>query len=150
MAEISSNICKVAEFEDSVFYDAVCSCGADHHIQTLEVEVDQTLIDDKASYAEVALKIYGKLTTDEFVSWSARYDYSEAAQDGNYRMMGVHRLRIILSKIAAKLKFTKNVWIDGYVQAGSVFSFRNEKALDDYIAALTQAKEKLKEIKNGN
>lgn len=148
--EISTNICKVAEFDDAVFYDAVCSCGSDHHSQTLEVEVDQTLADGNPCHAEISLKIYGKLTTAEFVDFSARYDFSEAAQNGDYFMMAVHRLRIILSTIKAKLKFTKNVWFDGYVQAENVFTFRNEKALDDYVAALTQAKEKLKGVKNGN
>ena len=148
--EISTNICKTGEFNDAVFYDAICSCGADHHTQTLEVELDQTLVDGKPCHTDVSLRIYGKLTTDEFVSFSARYDFEQAAQNGDYFMMAVHRARIILSKIGAKLKFTKNVWFDGYVQAGSVFSFRNEKQIDDYIAAIEQAKAKLKEANNGN
>ena len=150
MAEISTNICKVAEFEDAVFYDAICSCGSDHHTQTLEIEVDNTLADGKVCHTDLNLRIHSKLTTDGFVDFSARYDFEQAAQSANYWLMCVHRIRIILSKVKAKLKFTKNVWIDGYVQAGSIFSFRNEKALDDYIAALTQAKEKLKEAKNGS
>ncbi len=150
MQDISTNICKTAEFDDAVFYDAICSCGADHHTQTLEVELDQTLVDGKPCHTELNLRIHGKLTTDEFVSFSARYDFEQAAQNGDYLMMGVHRARIILSKIWAKLKFTKQVWLDGYVQAGSVFAFRNEKAIDDYVTAIIQAKEKLKGAKNGN
>lgn len=141
---ISTNICKIAEFKDSVYYDAICSCGSDHHRQTLTVEVDSFIADGEMHHPEVTLQLDSKITTSEFVSFDARYDFEEAAKAGNYLGMAFHRVRILISNFAIKLRFTKDLWLNGYISAGNVFTFKNEAAIDDYIAAITQAKEKLK------
>lgn len=142
--QISTNICKIAEFEDSIYYDAICSCGSDQHRQTLTVEVDSFIVDGEIHNPEVSLQLDSKIATNEFVSFDARYDFEEAAKVGNYFGMAFHRVRILISSFAIKLKFTKDLWLNGYITAGNVFTFKNEAAIDDYIAAIIQAKEKLK------
>lgn len=139
---ISNNICKVAEFKDSIFYEAICSCQADNHTQTLIVEADEGIA------GQVNLAIYSKVITSQFTSWDSRYEYSEAMQNGDYFKMAYYKAKLLIEHIAARIRFTRDIWFKGYVQVENQFIFRNSDSINDYVEAILQAKTKIKENKN--
>lgn len=139
---ISNNICKVAEFKDSIFYEAICSCQADNHNQTLIVEADEE------AHGQVSLAIYSKVITSQFTSWDSRYEYSEAMQNGDYFKMAYYKAKLLIEHIAARIRFTRDIWFKGYVQVENQFIFRNSDSINDYVEAILQAKTKIKENKN--
>ena len=145
--EISQNICKTGEFVDALFFEAICSCGSDNHQQCLCVEYDEEV-------QEVSLIIYSKIVTPEFINWNVRYECQKAFEEGNYWKSLVMKCAYILNHIWVKLKFTKSVWLNGYVESQGTFSFKNNKAIDDYLLAISAAKEKIlafkEKQKNGN
>ena len=139
---ISNNICKTGEFNDAIFYEAICSCQADNHTQTLIVEVDEDLPE------QVNLQIYSKVITSQFTSWDSRYEFHEAMRDGDYFKIGYYKAKLFIEHIAARLRFTRDIWFKGYIQVENQFIFRNEAAINDYIEAINQAKTKIKENRN--
>ena len=138
---ISDNICRTAEFDDAIYYEAICSCQADHHSQTLIVEFDPE-IDD------VNLQVYSKIITQQFTSWNSRWEYQEALSNGDYFKIGYYKAKLLLEHIAARIRFTYNIWVKGYIEAENQFIFRNEKSIDAYIEAISSAKTKIKENRN--
>lgn len=151
MSEISNNICKVGEFKDAIFYEAICQCGNPDHNQELVVEIENFTNDDgTVKHREVNLLIYSEINTYSYTDFSAKSDYRDALEDGNYFAIGFHKLRVLLSNLAVKLRFTRDLWLNGYIKGSNFFTFRNEAALDDYVKAVISAKEQLKkEINNG-
>lgn len=134
--EISSNICKVGEFTDAIYYDAICSCMADSHNQTLIVEHDK-------EHDSVNLSVYSKVLTPAWTTFETRDGLSEAMKEGNYQKTAYYRAKLALENIFIKLKFTFTLWSKGYIEVENQFVFRNEKAIEDYVFALTVAKEKM-------
>lgn len=135
---ISDNICRTAEFNDSIFYEAICSCHADNHNQTLIVEFDPEVND-------VNLSIYSKVITQQFTSWNSRCEYNEAMSNGDYFKIGYYKAKLLIEHIAARIRFTYNIWVKGYIEAENHFIFRNEKSIDAYLEAINSAKIKIKE-----
>lgn len=41
MSNLSTNICKTNEFEDSIFYHSVCGCSSSDHCHEIMLEVDK-------------------------------------------------------------------------------------------------------------
>lgn len=141
--EISTNICKTAEFKDAIYFDAACSCHCADHIQTLIVEVDEELHD-------VKLQIYSKVLTPMMTSTDSRVELWEAMKEADYFKIAFYKAKLLAEHFMSRVKFTFNIWAKGRIEVENEFIFRNEKAIDDYIFALTSAKEQLKkEIKNG-
>lgn len=124
-----------------IMYEAVCSCLADDHSQTLIVEVDEDGHD-------INVQIYSKIITEQFTSWNSRYEYQEAMSEGNYFKLGYYKAKLLIEHISARIRFTWDIWVNGYVRAENQFIFRNEAAIDDYVEAITIAKNKMKEIRN--
>lgn len=139
---VSTNICKTGEFKDAIFYEAICSCQATNHNQTLIVEYDPEVRD-------VNLQIYSRVLTPQWTSWDSRYEYQEALGNGDFYGMAYYKFKLIVEHIFAKLKFTMNIWLKGYVEVENQFMFRNEQAIDDYVNAILSAKTKIKENQNG-
>jgi hypothetical protein len=141
--EISTNICKIAEFKDAIYFDASCSCQSNDHIQTLIVGVDEELRD-------ITLQIYSKVLTPMMTSSDSRFELWEAMQEADYFKIAFYKAKLIAEHFLSRVKFTFNIWTKGRIEVENEFIFRNEKAIDDYIFALTSAKEQLKkELKNG-
>ena len=138
---ISDNICRTAEFDDAIYYEAVCSCQADHHKQTLIVEFNPEL-------NNVNLQVYSKIITQQFTSWNSRWEYQEALSNGDYLKIGYYKAKLLLEHIAARIRFTYDIWVKGYIEAENQFIFRNENSVDAYIEAISSAKLKIKENKN--
>ena len=138
----TNNICKVAEFKDAVFYEAICSCMADNHNQSLIVEADEDVGD------QVNLQIYSKVITSQFTTWDSRYEYSEAMQNGDYFKIGYYKAKLLIEHIAARIRFTRDIWFKGYIQVENQFIFRNDAAIDDYVQAIQTAKTKIQESIN--
>lgn len=137
----SNNICKIGEFSDMVFYDAICACHSDNHKQTLILEVDTETND-------VSLKISSKILTNQFTDWFTRESYHEALKNANYYKIAFFKAKLIYETIKIKTKFTFNLWFNGYVEAENDFMFRNEKAIDDYVDAIIESANKLKGTKS--
>lgn len=138
---ISTNICKTGEFTDAIFYEALCACQADNHTQQLIVEFDPE-VDD------VNVQIYSKVLTPMWTSWDTRYELQEAMANLDFYAMAYYKAKLIIEHIAAKLRFTANIWLKGYIEVENQFMFRNEAAINDYILAISTAKDKLKENQN--
>ena len=138
---ISDNICRTAEFDDSIFYEAICSCQADHHKQAIIVEFEPELND-------ISLSIYSKIITEQFTTWDSRWEYQEALSNGDYFKIGYYKAKLLIEHIAARIRFTYNIWTKGYVKAENHFIFRNEKSIDAYLEAISSAKTKIKENQN--
>lgn len=139
---ITNNICKVAEFKDSVFYKAICSCGGDHHDQTLIIEANN-------EYNQVSLQIYSKVITSQFTSSDSQYEYYEAMKEGDYVKMAFYKAKLLAEHIIARIRFTRDIWFRGFVEVENEFTFRNNAAIDDYVKAIQIAKNKIKENQNG-
>ena len=138
---ISDNICRVAEFNDAIYYEAICSCQAANHNQTLIVEFNPELND-------LNLQVYSKIITQQFTSWDSRWEYQEALSNGDYFKIGYYKAKLLLEHIIARIRFTYDIWVKGYIDAENQFIFRNEKSIDAYIEAINSAKTKIKENQN--
>jgi len=119
MGEQTSNkIAKVMEFDDAVYYRAMCACGSDDCGLTLELEYDHGLDD-------IVLTIYTKLT---YCSW-----YGISPVDKFYWFKDMWQ-RI---KGAFKLLST------GQIRLEESFLFNEAKQIDDFITAIQEGKEKM-------
>lgn len=118
----SNNICKVAEFDDAVFYKATCSCQSDDHTQTLVLEHDPEMCD-------ITLSIYSEVYSNNFWkyydTWFARIGYWFVDK-------------------WIRVKFATFMLFHGYIKVENSFIFRNEAAVVDYIQALTDGLEKVR------
>lgn len=123
MSKLSRGICKVAEYDSSVFYNAQCSCMHDKHAQTITLDIDDDVI---------MLSIYSTIWTHYNTSWCNTW------QEKLEQWYNSQKLKW---KQVFKLIFT------GQVEAENEFMFYGEEQIRDYIAALEQGLEKLNCIK---
>jgi len=139
ISEVADNICKIGEFDDAVYFAAICSCSSQDHSQQLSVEFDSDVND-------VTLHVYSRITTCSLVNWEIQNNYCEALQEGNYWKAALTKALAILDGIWVRIKMTKKIWVDGYVSAENEFIFRDESAIDSYIGAISRAKKKIQSI----
>jgi len=116
--QTSNKIAKVMEFDDSIYYRAMCACGSDDCGLTLELEYNHGLND-------VVLNVYTRLV---YCSW-----FGISPVDKFYWFKDMWS-RI---KGALKLLFT------GRIQLEESFLFNEIKQIDDFITALKEGREKI-------
>lgn len=117
----STNICKTNEFEHSIFLKAHCGCSSDDHIQSIIIEADDH---------NVSLEMYTKAYTEYHGNL---YDAPISERLGSwYRSQ------------KKKLKWIFSILFKGYIEVETCFLFENETSIDDYLTAIQEAKEKLK------
>lgn len=113
-----SHLTKVAEFNNSEFLKAHCSCLSDDHIHTLVIEVpydDLSVID---------LTIYAK-------AFSTRYDHSDIS------------FKDRLNDWKHRFGLAFKVLFNGYIEVETSFEFQGVNQIDEYIEALQEAKYRL-------
>lgn len=120
---ISKNVMKTHEFEDSIFYRASCSCGADEHDIMIEFEVKK----DMPGY--IFLNFYKK------VAWCSNW------KTGNWFVKLYKRITCAL-----RILFT------GYIEVEETFILEDDVNIDGFIEALVEGKlymkQKIKEQNN--
>lgn len=114
----SENICKVSEYEDSIFYKAHCNCMSPEHEHCLELSYENHGGENK----EICLTLYSDL---------AYYDIYGCKW---------------YQKFWKRIKIAFSLLIGGHPEIHDCFLFNGEKAVEDYIKALQEGLEKLKSI----
>lgn len=122
--DITSNrICIMGEFDSAIFLHAHCSCGHENHQQTLELEVDEEL-------DLINLLIYSKIVTHykcgphSDASWQERAEY-------------------FYKDLRDRIRWACSALFKGYVEAENVFTFEGDKQIEDYLDAISRAKNQL-------
>jgi hypothetical protein len=108
---ISKNVMKTNEFDDSIYYRVVCSCGSDDHDITIEFEKDKEIP------SMIFLNFYKK------IGWCSHW--------GNLNWFEGVWKRI---KCSFLMLFT------GYVELEESFTL-SEDNIDPFIEAFTEGKE---------
>lgn len=122
--DIASNrICVMGEFNSSIYLHAHCSCGSDNHQQTLEIEVDEDDGDD------INLLIYSKA----FTAYQ-RYEYSE-----DWKVNLIDKLKDWRNRV----KWICSILFHGYVEVENVFTLSGKAQIEDYLDAISRARNKL-------
>jgi hypothetical protein len=123
MSKPARGICKVAEYDTSVFYNVQCSCMSDKHAQTITLDIDDDVI---------MLSIYSTIWTHYNNRWCDTWQE---------KLEHFYNSQTLKWKQVFKLIFT------GQVEAENEFLFQGEEQIRDYIAALEEGLEKLNSIK---
>jgi hypothetical protein len=148
--KISINVCKVMEFKDAHYFQAVCSCANSAHTQDFSISVETISYGKENLNAEVSLQIDSQIYSEEFSGSELRNAYYDAMENGDYYRAALAKLRLFLSNVKNKISLTWQLWTKGHIKANSYFTFRNAKAIDDYVFAITSAKKQCEDfLKNG-
>ncbi len=122
MTEPMVGICKVGEYNTSIFYKAVCNCMDNDHTQDLILELD--------SDGVITLSINSTIWTHYTDSWC----------DTWYEKLGVYyKSQCYKWKQVFKLIFT------GQIKGENEFLLHSEQQIQDYINALQSGLDKLKQ-----
>lgn len=124
---ISNNICKTHEYEDEIFYKAHCSCLSDNHIKTIEVALSEF---QKDFPKEVIVTFYYNVGV-----------YPEISTFNNRFICFIYDM---IYRIKEIIKISYNILFKGSYEISDSFIIEGEKAVNDYITALTNANEKMK------
>ena len=110
-------ILKSQDYGDSKFYAIQCQCGNPDDELTMEVEADET---------GVTVHFWTKVKTDYWnARWKERYDIdNEVLQDIHWKWIG------FLNGIWDRLKLTKRIWINGYLEKESWTIMNKQQALN--------------------
>ena len=119
--ETKNNIAVNMKFDDSIYFKAMCDCGENSHIHTLELSKDG---DD--NFKEISLALYANVSYDY---WNEKFDSMEPWYNQIYMKIFDYWRRI---KKAIVLIFT------GYIKAEEYFMFQSEEQIRDYINALEE------------
>jgi len=110
---VSYRIAKLEEFDDAVFYKALCPCGSNDHDFTISLEYDEEIND-------VIMYIYKKMYWKEYFK-----DYS------------------FLTKMFKRIKNSMFLLFGGYLEMEADILFSNSKQIEDFILALKEGIEKI-------
>lgn len=124
----SNRVCVMATFQDTIYLHAHCSCSHEDHQQTLEISIDHPY--DDYPYDDINLLIYSKICTP--------YTH-KCASDAPI----LEKLECIYKDWKKRLSWIFSIIFKGYVQAESVFSLHGDKQIEDYIDAISRAKNQL-------
>lgn len=116
----STRVCTMGEFETSVFLHAHCSCGHENHSQTLEIELDEDC-------DIINLLIYSKIVTPYVHEPSCNAPFLE-------------KVEYFYKDWKARFSWIISIIFKGYVQAENVFTLDGDKQIEDYIDAISRAK----------
>ena len=133
--EPAEGICKNGDFGDAKFYDIVCECGSPDHTHKLWVESDE--------FGTITVNI----STIEKTNWwkntiELRYDIN------NWYLQRLDWFwKGLVNGLLHKLKITKDVWFNGYVQYEASLILNKQTALN-YAKTLEQAIQDVTEYRN--
>lgn len=137
MTEPSRGISKVAEYPDSIFYRATCSCLDNRHDQTLILDVDR-------EDGLIHLSIHSDIWTKYNYVWCPDYDDEE----NDWR----NKLRYYRCKLKYWYRSEKNKWkqvftliFTSQIEGENEFLFNGEEQIQSYIDALQSGLDKIKE-----
>jgi hypothetical protein len=117
----SSNICVTRRFKNATFMNTQCECGSDAHEHDLEVEYDE-------EFDRLVLHMY-------FKTWTLNpYKYH-----GGIRGWFVD--------LWSNIKIRGTVLFKGWVDMNYEFIFNGEEAVQDYINALQESLDQMKQEK---
>lgn len=119
----TNRICKVAEYNNSVFLKAHCSCIDDDHVHTLILGYDTEL-------NLLNLEIYAK----SFTPWG-NYDNAKTP---------LEKIEKIFKDWKRRISWIFSIIFKGYVETETSFEFYGEDQINDYLNALQEAKLKIK------
>ena len=131
---ISTNICKTHEFNDAVFYHAMCGCGSTHHEQSLCMEYDEEI---------------GDLTLIFYHNNEIKY----LDRDNYFRELYFRTDNCFVSKFALvgwwfsdiwnRLKLCCEIMMTGEVKFQSVYMIQSKDHINSYLNALHEAADKI-------
>lgn len=107
-------ITETHRFGDSVFFRAMCSCTATDHDQDVEVVVEK---DDLVSEVKVVIGMKLNAMTTGDTKWE---------------------------RFVWRIKSAYKLLFNGFVEVGMEFMFDSERQVNDYLTAIKQAMEDLK------
>jgi hypothetical protein len=115
--KITTNICKVGEYDDSVFFKAICSCIS--HDTTLFLEFDKEI-------GDIQLTTYSEITLSKWYSWSwwqvpfkrlkiaLRVLFGDMIEmEGDFIFAGEQAVKDYISALQqglVKVKIAKDIW----------------------------------------
>jgi hypothetical protein len=118
----TKGICVQGVFEDSVFLNAHCSCGHENHQQTLEIFTDDLDTHD------INLTIYSKIFTPYMsynpTCWQDKVEY-------------------FYKDVKRRIEWIISIVFKGYVEAENIFTLHGQEQIDDYIDAISRAKNQI-------
>jgi len=109
----SYRIAKIEEFNNAIFYRALCPCGSSKHDYTIWLEYNKEIND-------ITMNIYKKMYWKEYFK-----DYS------------------LLTRIFKRIKGSIVLLFGGYLEMESDILFTNSKQIEDFIGALKEGMDKL-------
>lgn len=116
----STRICLQGEFENAVFFKAVCSCGCEQCDQTIEIGEE----DDEMIYA----RIYAKIVTNSFYRYEHKW----------YK-----RWFEVIKEPFRRIKYAVKFLTVGYLEGETSILFEGKEQIECYIGAFQYALDKI-------
>lgn len=113
---LATNICKIGEYDDSIFMHSVCDCTSDDHSRQLIVELDED-------------GFYISCTIYQDMFWLERNQWEVN----------------LLKRVAFRIKNAVKYLFTGHVRISGEHLLQKEEHIRDYANALLEAVEKMKE-----
>ena len=102
--KISHNVCKVMEFKDAHYFQAMCSCCSEEHIQDFSISVETTSFEKNPLNSEITLELNTKVFSEEFVDSELRNNLADAMENGNYYAIAYAKIKLIFANFKSNLK----------------------------------------------
>ncbi len=124
----SKGIMKNAEYDDTIFYTAQCSCGYETHNHSIQLDYDNEIPD------MITFMLYSKF---DFHVW----------RDDRLEEGIVNSIKDLFSAFRNRIKYAFKVLFIGSFEWDEAFMFQGEKQVEDYIKALNEGLAKMKKAK---
>ena len=116
----AEGIMQTHKFKDSVFYSVNCSCGSDDHTMDISVSYEKDV-------DGIVVEFYSK---QKSLYWQKVADWDVYNIANPWLFSIVYFIQGFVNGLGHRLKVTKNLWINGYVEYQSDTIMSKQTALN--------------------
>lgn len=116
----AEGIMQTHKFNDSVFYSVNCSCGSDDHTMDISISYEKA-VDD------IVVEFYSK---QKSLYWQKVAEWNVYNIDNPWLFSIVYFIQGFVNGLGHRLKVTKNLWINGYIEYQSDTIMSKQTALN--------------------
>lgn len=119
----AEGILMLKDFGDSKYYKISCDCSNDDH--TIDMSIDIEVDEDFTK--QIELNLYTTQTSDY---WNKLVDWKVHEIDNFWLYSIVNSLHGFINGFFHRLKLTKNIWFDGYLEYSSHHILTRQQAIN--------------------
>lgn len=135
----AEGIMQTHKFKDSVFYSVNCSCGSDDH--TIDISISY-----EKDYNDIVVEFYSK---QKSLYWKKVADWDIYKIDNSWLFSIVYFIQGFINGLGHRLKVTKDLWWNGYIEYQSDTIMSKQTALN-MAEAIKNAIEELENEKSSD